>query len=161
MAVKLPTYGVDTEPFKPIHLEWFLSGVRSHVTFEIRVDFELGSANVTLKGSVSRMSPQMHHQLTRVSTGVRTNHALKRPIVRVSPHVLFHGAALAARVVAKLASERFEAGMNALVNFEFVDTIKGFFAFATNERLFPSMNQEMPLQVFRVLRHVCATFDGG
>ena len=77
----------------------------------------------------------------------------------MSPHVLFHGTALAARVVAELAAKGFVAGMNALVNLEFVDAIEGLFTFATNERLFPRVDQQMPLQVLRVFRHVYTTFE--
>ena len=162
VSINATTWRLKTKkvPSKELtNLKWFLSGVRSHVTFEIRVDFELGSADVTLKGCVSRMRPQMHHQLTRVSTGVRTDHAFEGPIVRMSPHVLFHGTALAARVIAKLAAKGFVAGMNALVNLEFVDAIEGLFTFATNERLFPGVDQQMPLQVFCVFRHVYTTFE--
>ena len=132
--------------------------MRSHVSFEIRVDFEFGSAYVTLERRVPCMSPKMNDQLTRVSRRVGTNHALERSIIRVSPHVLLHGAALAARVVAELTAKWFEAGMNALVNLEFVDAIEGLFALATYERLFTRVDEKMPLQVLGVFCDVVATW---
>ena len=130
----------------------------SHMAFEIRIDFELGRADEALKWRVSGVSSQMDHQLTRVSRRVRTNHAFEGPIVRVSPHVFFHGAALTTRVVAELTSERLVAGMNALMYFEFIDAIKGLFTLAAYKRFFARVHQKMALQVFGVFRNVVATW---
>ena len=72
--------------------------------------------------------------------------------------MFFHGAALATRVVAELTSERLVAGMNALMYFEFIDAIKGFFTLAAYKRFFARVHQKMALQVFGVFRDVIATW---
>ena len=82
----------------------------------------------------------MDDQLTRVSGRVRTNHALEGSVVRMSPHMFFHGAALATGVVAKLTAKWFESRVNALMDFQFVDSIKRLFTLAADEGLFPGVN---------------------
>ena len=134
--------------------------MRAHVSFQIGIDFKFRSANVALEWRVARVRPEMDDQLTRVSRRVRTDHALKRPVVRVSPHMFLHGAAFATGVVTKLAAKGFVSRVNALMDFQFVDAIKRLFTFAANERFFAGVNQQMSLQVFGVLCHVVASFGG-
>ena len=72
--------------------------------------------------------------------------------------MFFHGAALAASVVAELTSERLVAGMNALMYFEFIDAIEGLLTLAAYKRFFARVHQKMALEVFGVFRDVIATW---
>lgn len=133
VGFQVPLHG--TAVFTELTFVRFLSGVDTHVSLQVGVDFEFCFTKMALKRSISSVGAEVHSELAGVAAGVGADLALKGALVVVNPKVLLEAAAVCCCIAAIFTFVRLLPGVRATVHRQLILSTEQLAAYITLEWL--------------------------